>query len=122
MAVTFTAYSDPKPGNQIAGRQPNQLREIYGTLNVGTHAVGGVVIAIADINAVFSSSQEQISELVRVDPLGRSVDGTCGARWVNASDKFQVFLEDGTSGVHADAATADLSSANKTFDVRVLAR
>jgi hypothetical protein len=120
MAITFTAYTSPKPGNQVASRNPNQLRTIYGSLNLGTHASGGVVITAAIINAAFASPQEQITGIVRVDPLGRSVDGTCGARWVNADSKFRAFLEDGTSGVHADAGTADLSAAGKSFDVCIL--
>lgn len=122
MAIVFTPYTDPTPGNQTNGVGPDQLRRIYGTLNVGTHAAGGVALDTDDINAAFTNTQEQIETLYRVDPLGRSVDGTCAARWVNATSKFQVFLEDGTSGVHADASTADLSSANKTFDVCVVCK
>lgn len=122
MAIVFTPYTDPTPGNQTNGVGPDQLRRIYGTLNVGTHASGGVELDIDDINAAFTNTQEQIETLYRVDPLGCSVDGLSKARWVNATSKFQVFTDDGTSGIPADAGTADLSSANKTFDVCVVCK
>lgn len=119
MAATFTevsslnsaVYDQDLPGRRIT---------CIGTLNLGTHASGGVAVTAAIVNAGISNTDHHFGTIDYIEILGRSVDLTCSARYVRSSGKVQVGLEDGTSGVVADASTADLSGAGKTFDVKVI--
>lgn len=123
MALVFTALTTPKIGSALVDRNPDGTVTIWGTVNVGNpHAAGGVAITPALVNAGIADSDSHITSIQYVEILGRSVDLTCSARYVRSSGKIQVALEDGTSGIHADASTADLSAAGKTFDCKVIAR
>lgn len=122
MALVFTALTTPKIGSALADRNPDGTVTIWGTVNVGTHAANGVAITPALVNAGITDSDSHIASIEYVEIVGRSVDLTCSARYVRSSGKIQVALEDGTSGIHADASTADLSAAGKTFDCKVRAR
>lgn len=123
MPLVFTALTTPKIGSALADRNPDGTVTIWGTVNVGaSHAAGGVAITAALVNAGITDSDSHISSIEYVEILGRSVDLTATAKYIRSSGKIQLALEDQTSGVTADAGTYDASSANKTFDCKVIGR
>lgn len=122
MAATFTLITSPRPGSGLAHRNPDNTVTLYGVINPGNpHAAGGVEVTAAIVNAGISDSTLQIASILLIKPLGRSVDLKSEARWVRSSGKLQWAFEDQTSGVHADAGTADLSNANNDVDVEIIA-
>mgnify|MGYP000072399172 CR=1 FL=1 len=121
MAATFTLITSPRPGSGLAHRNPDNTVTLYGSVNCGTHAVGGVSLTPAIVNAGISDTTLQIASILLVKVLGRSVDLKSSAKWVRSSAKLQWAFEDQTSGVHADAGTADLSNANNDVDVEIIA-
>lgn len=125
-AASFTLDTNRKNTRTMHRNEDNTVT-VHGTLNLGDpHAAGGVAITAAIVNAGivaagWTQTAEQIATIVDIEFKGRSTDLTTAFQYIPSTGKVQAALEDGTSGVHADAGTGDLSSANKSVRCKITA-